>query len=238
MTPARSRAALAHLCKQDPELAHVIERVGPYRLVLQPTDSVFAALAEAIVYQQLHARAAASIFARVCQLFPRPSSPSARALMQLSDDELRAAGLSRAKLAALRDLAEKALSGEIPGFAKLKTMSDEDIVRALTCVRGIGPWTVHMLLMFRLGRPDVLPVHDFGVRKGFALAFHDAADVSMKQLEEHAQRWRPYRSVASWYMWRVLELDPPLRRSATSSGILVAEPAPGGRRSPVKRPRV
>ena len=217
MNARQARAALEHLREQDPVLAEVMSRVGPYRLALKPTTSLFAALAEAIVYQQLHAKAAASIFGRVCQLFPRPSAPSARALGRISDEALRGAGLSRGKLAALRNLAEKAASGALPSFSALRAMTDEDIVAELTRVRGIGPWTVHMLLMFRLGRLDVLPIHDFGVKKGFSQAFHGSAPTTAKQLEEHAQRWRPYRYVARWYMWRVLELEPALVRSPRAS---------------------
>jgi 3-methyladenine DNA glycosylase/8-oxoguanine DNA glycosylase len=203
-----SSLAVRHLSKNDPVLARLIERVGPYRLVPKPTSSVFAALAEAIVYQQLHAKAAASIFARVCQLFPRPSAPSARALPNISDEALRAAGLSRMKLLALRDLGEKVNGAKLPPFSALHAMSDEEIIERLTTVRGIGPWTVHMLLMFRLGRPDVLPVDDFGVLKGFSVVFRGSLPVTKRELEAHALRWRPYRSVASWYMWRALELEP------------------------------
>jgi 3-methyladenine DNA glycosylase/8-oxoguanine DNA glycosylase len=200
--------ALEHLRESDPALARLIDAVGPFRMALKKTPSVFAALAEAIVYQQLTGRAAATIYARVCALFPRGHEGlTAQRILRVSDDRLRAAGLSASKVLSMRDLARKAVSGEIPTLEQLRTLSDEQIIEALTQVRGIGRWTVEMLLMFRLGRPDVLPVDDYGIRKGYAMLTRKRTLPKASDLEKHGERWRPYRSVASWYLWRVLELE-------------------------------
>jgi 3-methyladenine DNA glycosylase/8-oxoguanine DNA glycosylase len=198
--------AIAHLRASDATLAKLIERVGPFGMELKSASSLFDVLAEAIVYQQLHARAAASIYARVRALIPRTRGVAgARALADVSDESLRGAGLSRAKLLALRDLAAKTLDGHVPALAKVRRMDDEAIIEHLTEVRGIGRWTVQMLLMFRLGRPDVLPVGDFGIRKGFGIAFGKREMPLPADVEKRGERWRPYRSVASWYLWRAAE---------------------------------
>jgi 3-methyladenine DNA glycosylase/8-oxoguanine DNA glycosylase len=200
-------AAIAHLCESDRTLSKLIDRVGPFRMELKGAPSLFDVLAEAIVYQQLHARAAASIHARVRALIPRKRGlAAARALAFVTDDALRGAGLSRSKLLALRDLAAKTLDGHVPTLAKAHRMDDEAIIEHLTEVRGIGRWTVQMLLMFRLGRPDVLPVGDYGIRKGFGIAFRKREMPLPAEVEKRGERWRPYRSVASWYLWRATEL--------------------------------
>jgi len=186
----------------------VIDAVGPFRMTLKKTPSVFAALSEAIVYQQLTGRAAATIYARVCALFPRGHEGlSAQRILRVSDARLRAAGLSASKVLSMRDLARKAANGEIPTLDEVRTLSDEEILEPLTQVRGIGRWTVEMLLMFRLGRPDVLPVDDYGIRKGYAMLMRSRTLPKPQDLEKLGERWRPYRSVASWYLWRVLELE-------------------------------
>lgn len=198
--------AVRTLSAADPKLAKLIARVGPCRLQLKTTPSIFAALAESIVYQQLHGKAAATIFARVRALFPRARGAlSAAQISSASETDLRGAGLSNAKFLALRDLAERSLNGSIPTLAQIQMLDDEAIIERLTEVRGIGRWTVEMLLMFRLGRPDVLPVDDFGVRKGFSIAFGMAEMPSKAELEARAKRWRPYRTVASWYLWRATD---------------------------------
>ncbi len=203
------RAAIKHLRTADPALARLIDKVGPFALELKKTSSVFGALAEAIVYQQLSGKAAATIYGRVCGLFPRAAQgPTAEHILGASDAKLRGAGLSGAKTLALRDLARKAKAGAIPTLAEIHRMTDADIVECLTAVRGIGRWTAEMLLIFRLGRPDVLPTDDYGVRKGFALAYRKRALPPPKDLEKYGERWRPYRTVASWYFWRALELPP------------------------------
>src|SRR5215831_1269759 len=162
--------AIAQLRAADEALARVIDEIGPFSMRLKPVPSVFAALAEAIVYQQLNGKAAAAIFARVSALFPR-GRPTAGRLLRTSEERLRGAGLSRSKLLSLRDLAQKAEDGTIPTLAEIQGMADETIIERLSEVRGIGRWTAEMLLIFRLGRPDVLPVDDYGVRKGFAIVF-------------------------------------------------------------------
>jgi 3-methyladenine DNA glycosylase/8-oxoguanine DNA glycosylase len=201
-----TNVAIAHLRASDTVLAKLIDRVGPFGMELKSASSLFDVLAEAIVYQQLHARAAASIYARVRALIPRTRGvAAARALVDVSDEALRGAGLSRSKMLALRDLAAKTFDGHLPTLAKARRMDDEAIIEHLTQVRGIGRWTVQMLLMFRLGRPDVLPVGDYGVRKGFAVAFRKREMPVPADVEKRGERWRPYRSVASWYLWRAAE---------------------------------
>jgi methylated-DNA-[protein]-cysteine S-methyltransferase len=201
------RTAVEHLRGADPVLARLIDAVGACRLQVRPVRSTFMALAEAIVYQQLNGRAAASIFARVCALFPQAHQGfTAEQLLRVSDARLRTAGLSGAKLLALRDLAWRDAAGTVPPLTALREMDDEAIVAQLSEVRGIGRWTVEMLLMFRLGRPDVLPVHDYGVRQGYAFAFGKRRLPPPAALERHARRWRPYRSAASWYLWRAVDL--------------------------------
>jgi O-6-methylguanine DNA methyltransferase len=198
--------AVETLRAADPKLARLIARVGPCLLQLKNTPSIFAALAESIVYQQLHGKAAATIFARVRALFPRARGAlTAAQILGAREADLRAAGLSNAKYLALRDLAERCQNGSIPTLLQLQKLDDEAIIERLTEVRGIGRWTVEMLLMFRLGRPDVLPLDDYGVRKGFAIAFGTAELPSKAELEARAKRWKPYRTVASWYLWRATD---------------------------------
>jgi len=201
-----SRAALRQLSMADPTLGRLIERVGPFRMELKSASNLFDVLAEAIVYQQLHARAASSIHSRVRALMPRVrGSAAARALNALADEDLRSAGLSRSKLLALRDLAAKTLDGHVPSLAKARRMDDEAIIEHLTSIRGIGRWTAQMLLIFRLGRPDVLPVGDYGIRKGFGIAFRKRELPVPADVEARGERWRPFRTVASWYLWRAAE---------------------------------
>jgi methylated-DNA-[protein]-cysteine S-methyltransferase len=200
--------AIAHLRVSDPVLARLIDRVGPLRLQPQRTASIFGALAEAIVYQQLTARAAAPIFARVSVLASgRGDEPTAEQMLSASTAELRATGLSRSKIRSLRDLARRTIRGDIPTLVEVHSMTDEAIIERLTSVRGIGRWTTEMLLIFHLGRPDVFPMDDYGLRKGFAVAFRKRALPSRHELETRGARWRPYRTVASWYLWRAAEIS-------------------------------
>jgi O-6-methylguanine DNA methyltransferase len=197
--------AVEHLRTSDAVFANIVDTVGPFRMRLHSAQSIFGALAEAIVYQQLTGKAAAKIFARLCGLFPgAPKSPTAEQLLAASDEQLRGVGLSRSKLLSLRDLAHKAANGEIPTLAETHRMADEAIIESLTRVRGIGRWTAEMLLIFHLGRPDVLPVDDYGMRKGFAIAY-DRELPSPQELAAYGAGWKPYRTVASWYLWRVVE---------------------------------
>jgi 3-methyladenine DNA glycosylase/8-oxoguanine DNA glycosylase len=199
--------AVDYLRARDETLARVIDAVGPFRLQPMDAPSIFSALARAIVYQQLNGRAAATIFARFCALFPG-TEPTPEQVLATSEDELRGAGLSRSKLLSLRDLAGKTVSGEIPTLAEIHLMQDEAIIERLTTVRGIGRWTVEMLLIFRLARPDVLPADDYGIRKGFARAYTEGVLPARKDVEAYGLRWKPYRSVASWYLWRLAEQAP------------------------------
>ena len=197
--------AIDHLRDTDLRWGRVIDTIGPFRMELKPTGSVFSALAEAIVYQQLHGKAAATIHARLCALFPRGAGPTPARLMTIDDAVLRGVGLSRNKLLALRDLAAHSLAGEIPSLAKIARMTDDSIIEQLTAVRGIGRWTAEMLLMFRLGRPDILPVDDYGIRKGYAVAFGKRALPAPRELARQGARWAPYRTIASWYLWRAAD---------------------------------
>jgi O-6-methylguanine DNA methyltransferase len=211
-SPQTLSTAVRSLRAADPTLAGLIDGVGACRLSTDATQSVFGALAEAIVYQQLTGKAAATIHGRVCALFPRAKNGfTPKQLLTASGDELRGCGLSRAKTAALLDLAAKTIDGTVPTLDEADRMSDDEIVERLTSVRGIGRWTVEMLLIFRLGRPDVLPVDDYGVRKGYAAAFRKRDLPSRKQLERAGERWKPFRSIASWYLWRAA--DTAVRRS-------------------------
>ncbi len=198
--------AVQHLKQADPVLGRLIDSVGPFTLQLKETLSVYGALAEAIVYQQLSGKAAATIFGRLCALYRNTKSgPSPEQILRTPDEKLRGVGLSRSKMLSLQDLARRAKAGEIPNLEQIQKLDDEAIIERLTPVRGVGRWTVEMLLMFRLGRPDVLPVDDYGVRKGFALTFEKRVLPGPADIAKRAERWRPYRSVASWYMWRALD---------------------------------
>ena len=192
------KKAIRTLRENDPVLGKLIDRFGDRQLALKVTEGTFAALAESIVYQQLNGKAAATIFGRVRALYPKGKLDPAR-ILATKDEDLRACGLSANKLASFKDLARHAKAGEIPTLAELAKMDDETIIERLTVVRGIGRWTVEMLLIFRLGRPDVLPVGDYGVQQGFLRTFRKG------DLAKRAERWRPYRSIGSWYMWRALE---------------------------------
>jgi len=187
-------------------LGNLIARAGQFTMRPTPSHSLFQSLVRSIVYQQLSGRAAATILGRVTRLFAPKRFPTPRDLLEISPDRLRGAGLSTAKTAALRDLAARTLDGTVPSLARVRRMEDEEIVERLTAVRGIGRWTVEMLLIFKLGRPDVLPLGDLGVRKGFARTFRKRKLPEPTVMNRRGERWRPYRSVASWYLWRALEL--------------------------------
>ena len=193
--------AIDQLSTVDAKLARLIARVGPFAMPTREAMSPFEMLLHAIVYQQITTKAAASIHARLTALFPG-GKPGPRRLQKLSDEDLRAVGMSRPKQRAARDLAEKALDGTVPSRRRLETMDDEAIIARLIQIRGIGQWSAEMMLIFQLGRPDVLPVTDLGVRKGFQLSHGGRALPEAKKLLRYGERWRPYRSVASWYLWQ------------------------------------
>jgi len=209
MTPAlptNPSAASAALRLADPVLAGVMDRVGPCDIAPVARVDVFAALMRSITYQQLHGRAAETIHGRVLALLPRRQAKAA-AFQAVPDELLRGAGLSANKLAAIRDLATKCLDGTLPSSREIIGMSDEEIISRLTTVRGIGIWTVQMLLIFYLGRPDVMPVGDFAIRKAFSQLYRRNRAVTPEAILRHARRWQPFRSVASWYLWRSLDTD-------------------------------
>jgi 3-methyladenine DNA glycosylase/8-oxoguanine DNA glycosylase len=197
--------ACRHLAESDPQLGALIARVGPFGLRPRPAQSLFAAIARAIVYQQLSGSAAATILGRVRAIYAPKRFPTPRDILETPPERLRAAGLSAAKTAALRDLAEKSLDRTVPSMSRVRLMSDEEVIERLIQVRGVGRWTAEMLLIFRLGRRDVLPVSDLGVRKGFALTFGSRRLPAVVTLTRRAERWRPYRSAACWYLWRACD---------------------------------
>jgi DNA-3-methyladenine glycosylase II len=211
--------ACLQLAAADPKLAALIGAAGPFTLQLKSEHSPFEALLESILYQQIHGSAAAAILRRLLELFG-DIHPTPELLLAQPDEALRAVGLSKNKMLALQDLSRKTLDGTVPTLAAVRRMTDEEIVERLTAVRGIGVWTVQMMLIFRLGRPDVLPVTDYGVRKGFALTFKrlpkavvsrtkpfDATMLAKAvEIERRARKWQPWRSVASWYLWRACDL--------------------------------
>lgn len=200
MAPAET-----HLAKTDPRMAALIARSRRFDLVADPLVRPFDALAESIAYQQLSGKAAATIFGRVRALYPQRKWFDPQMILATPDETFRAAGLSGSKTAALKDLAAKTIDGTVPSRRALAAMTDEEIITRLTAVRGIGRWTAEMLLIFSLGRLDVWPVDDYGVRKGFAKTFGRKKLPTPKQLRRIGEKWKPYRSVAAWYFWRALD---------------------------------
>ena len=196
-----------HLAATDPRMAGLIKRSLRYNVKPGGLVRPFDALAESIAYQQLNGKAAATIWKRVRALYPRSKYIDPRRVLETPDQKLRGAGLSRNKVAAIKDLAAKTIDGTVPSARGLAKMSDEEIIARLITVRGIGRWTVEMLLLFDLGRPDVWPVDDYGVRKGVAKTFGKRKLPKPKQLMKLGEKWRPHRSVAAWYLWRALDID-------------------------------
>ena len=201
-----SEHILAHLSQADAVLGALIRTVGPCTLDEQEDCHPFQALAQAIAHQQLNGTAAGTILKRLVAGCGQGAFPTPQMVLDATPESLRAAGFSFAKIAALKDLAAKTLAEVVPHGAALMQLGDEEIIERLTQVRGIGRWTVEMLLMFRLGRADVLPVDDFGVRAGFRAAYGLKRMPAPKALMAFGERWRPYRSTAAWYLWRALEL--------------------------------
>lgn len=203
--PVDTAHVMRELSRRDPKLAKVIRQVGAFPTEKQKPQPPFESLMRSIVYQQLAGKAAATIFGRVKALgangFPTPEE-----MLAMGDDRLRGAGLSRQKIAAVKDLAAKTLDGTVPELAVLRGMNPEDIVERLTQVRGIGEWSVQMFLMFRLGHPDVLPIRDLGIQKGFQIVYGKRKTPKPKIILEFGELWRPYRSIASWYLWRAVDV--------------------------------
>ncbi len=213
--------AHAHLSKIDKHLARVIAQVGGFQFKLDECDSVYESLLEAIMHQSIAGKAAQAIFARIKALGTNGNCPTPEELLRVPKMKLRKAGLSKAKVAAVRDLAQKTIDGVVPTLEEAGRMSDQELIERLISVRGIGAWTVEMFLIFRLGRPDVLPIHDYGVQKGYAITYRKRKIPKPKELLKFGERWRPYRSVASWYMWRAVQLAGPAARKITKKGKII-----------------
>lgn len=202
-------AALAHLSGTDARFAELITRARRYETRANVLVRPFDSLAESIAYQQLSGKAAATIWGRVKALYGKRKWLDPKQVLATPDEKLRAAGLSGSKTVAIKDLAAKVLDGTVPSGAALAKMSEDEIIERLTTVRGIGRWTVEMMLLFDLGRLDVWPVHDLGVRKGYMKTFRKRKMPTPKELEKIGNKWRPYRSVAAWYFWRACDTPTP-----------------------------
>lgn len=229
MKRRKPHPAIAHLSAADPVLARVIEAVGPYALEPQRDRSPYEHLSRAVAHQQLNGTAANTILRRFVALFGEDVSfPTPEQVLAAPTTALRGAGFSGSKILALRDLAAKALESVVPPAAELDPLADDAIIARLTTVRGIGRWTVEMMLMFQLGRPDVLPVDDFGVRNGFRLAYGLRRMPAPRALAAYGARWAPHRTAAAWYLWRAVDLQKESR--------LPAPPKPAPRlRVPARR---
>jgi DNA-3-methyladenine glycosylase II len=210
--------ATRYLAARDECLKRLIEETAGFELALKQARSPYEALLEAIAYQSISGKAASTIFARVRSLGGNGRVPTPEQMVALRVPVLRKTGLSRAKIAAMKDLARKTIAGVVPTLQQAHRMSDEELVERLVSVRGIGVWSVEMFLIFRLGRPDVLPIHDLGVRKGWSIAYGKRHMPTPRQLLAFGERWRPYRTIASWYMWRAFE------RAGSAATIKVRRP--------------
>lgn len=234
--PALTRRRLrTHFANVDPVMAALVDAAGPYRLRAVACRSPFRYLTQAIVSQQISGRAAAAILGRFVALFGMDIAdkefPTPESILATDDSTLRSAGFSASKVAAVRDLAAKTLAGIVPDSATLQLLPDRQIIERLTVVRGIGAWTVQMMLMFQLGREDVLPINDYGVRNGFRIAYRRRALPTPGELQNYGERWAPYRSAAAWYLWRAVDLQ---KAGDASLKALPAAPRDGGAR---RRPR-
>jgi DNA-3-methyladenine glycosylase II len=205
LPPFDLRLAMDTLSAKDPLLAPLIKETQEFRVEKGYAESPYEVLVEAITHQSISGKAAATIFGRVKALGANGSIPTPAEMLKLRKPALRKAGLSGAKILAMKDLAQKTIDGVVPTLEEAHKLSDEELVKRLVSVRGIGAWTVEMFLIFRLGRPDVLPIHDLGVRKGWAITYRKKHMPKPKELLKFGERWRPYRTVASWYMWRACQ---------------------------------
>jgi 3-methyladenine DNA glycosylase/8-oxoguanine DNA glycosylase len=203
--PFDLQKAMQHLSARDEKLAELIANTVPFQTDSDHLQSPYEALLESIAYQSISGKAAATIFARIKALSSNGRPPSPEEMLKLPNRKLRKAGLSGAKVVAMKDLAKKTIEGVVPTLEQSQSLSDEELVKRLDSVRGIGVWTVEMFLIFRLGRPDVLPIHDLGVKKGWSVTYGKKHMPKPKELLKFGERWRPYRTVASWYMWRAFE---------------------------------
>jgi DNA-3-methyladenine glycosylase II len=203
MTPE----ACQYLSERDPVMRRLMAVHGPCRLVPETRRSPFQSLVQAVAHQQLNGTAAGTILGRFKKLFPGRRFPRPEDLAGVTDEQIRACGFSFAKIRALRDIAEKALSGVVPASRQIAQLPDEEIIARLTAVRGVGRWTVEMLLIFQLGRPDVLPADDFGIRNGFRVAYKKRDLPAPKALLQFGERWRPHATTAAWYLWRAADAE-------------------------------
>jgi 3-methyladenine DNA glycosylase/8-oxoguanine DNA glycosylase len=234
--PFDHQKAHAHLSQADKRLGRLIADIGEFSFKLDECDSVYESLLEAITHQSISGKAAATIYARIKALGKNGECPTPAEILAASSQSLREAGLSAAKALAIKDLAQKTIDGVVPTLEAAHKMSDEELVERLISVRGIGTWTVEMFLIFRLGRPDVLPIHDYGVQKGFAILYRKKAIPKPRELAAFGERWRPYRTVASWYMWRaVTRAGKNARKIVKNTGKNTAEKKTAKRKNPKKR---
>jgi len=223
MQPKLLEEATEHLKRADRRMAQLIERTGPCTLKLRHEHSIFYSLLRSIVYQQLAGKAAAAILGRVDELFPGALATPEQIAAE-TEERLRSAGLSRNKVLAVKDLAARTLDGTVPQGSAIDRMSDEEIIERVSQVRGIGRWTVEMLLIFRLGRTDVLPLDDFAVRKGFQRTYRLPDVPTKQQMLKKGEKWRPWRSIASWYLWRAAGEKPALKaKSAAKKSAKIAK---------------
>jgi DNA-3-methyladenine glycosylase II len=209
-TPAMNLAfdlteALRHLSERDVQLKELIASTAAFHIDVEDGQSPYEALMEAIAFQSISGKAATTIFGRIKALGENGRPPAPQKMLKIPSTKLRKAGLSGAKVLAMKELAKKTIEGIVPTHDQALKLSDEELVERLVSVRGIGAWTVEMFLIFRLGRPDVLPIHDLGVKKGWSVAYGKKHMPKPQELLKFGERWRPYRSVASWYMWRAFE---------------------------------
>ena len=203
--PAMMQPVLRHLSKADPVMRTLIRRAGPCTLTPRRREPLYQTLVRAVAHQQLNGRAANAILARFIALFPGKRFPDPDDIRLASVRRLRSAGFSRAKIRAIKHIAAETVAGVVPSRRAAARMSDEEIVERLIALRGVGRWTVEMLLIFTLGRPDVLPADDFGIREGFRIAYGSRARPTPRKLLAFGERWRPYRTTAAWYLWRAAE---------------------------------
>ena len=206
LSPIDPQEAIRFLSKADRRLARLIEKAPAFELNMNAAVTPYESLQRAIVYQSISGKAAATIFSRIRALSAKGGCPAPEEILQMRSQTLRRAGLSAAKAAALKDLASKTVAGVVPTLEEARKLSDQELVARLISIRGVGAWTVEMFLIFRLGRPDVLPIHDYGVQKGFAITYRRQSMPKPSELAAFGDRWRPFRTVASWYMWRAVEL--------------------------------
>ena len=237
LPPFDLRLAMDTLAAKDPGLAPLIKETQEFRFEKGAAENPYEVLVEAITHQSISGRAAATIFGRVKALGSNGRIPTPQQMLKLPRPALRKAGLSAAKILAMKDLAQKTIDGVVPTLEEALKLSDEELVHRLVSVRGVGAWTVEMFLIFRLGRPDVLPIHDLGVRKGWALTYGKKHMPAPKELLKFGERWRPYRTLASWYMWRACQRagQAALREIRPQKTKPRARPAHGNRQNPLRR---